>query len=151
MENKERITALYIRGNNEQQIKEQKEKLKEYCEKLEIKNYSFYIDKRASGLDKNRIALKRLERDIEDKRIEQIIAKHLGKLSRDKSYIEQFFVKCIKHHVEVRTLDGLMLSKLMKEQYEIVYKKILSRKIKKGIKFRKKKENLDEVDDEINY
>ena len=44
-----------------------------------------------------------------------------------------------------------MLSKLMKEQYEIVYKKILSRKIKKGIKFRKKKENLDEVDDEINY
>ena len=147
MENKDKLIALYIRGREEQEIEEQKNRLKKYCEKSEIKMFKFYIDKGVSGLDKNRIALKRLEKDIEDEKIKLIITEHMGKIYRDMENLIKFHEKCMESNIKIYTLDGANVNKesdilkLLKEDKNI--QKLRERKVKL---IKNKEINIDKED-----
>lgn len=90
MEEKPRVTALYIRVSTDAQYEEgysvdaQKEKLEQYCKLKDIDNYEFYIDGGWSGSNIERPEMKRLVDDITNNKISAVIVYKLDRLSRSQ-------------------------------------------------------------------
>ena len=116
MENK--IVALYIKGQNEIQILYQDEKLKKYCKDFNLKNCVFYIDEGFEGVN-SRPSLKALENDIDSGKIDSVIVTDVSRLSRDAFYLNDFFDKCFRLKVNVKTVDGI---DCIKEHTKVDYK-----------------------------
>ena len=94
----EKFTALYCRfayGDVSEMIEEQKNLLLKAAEDNGLSNTRFYIDSGVSGLDMNRPAFNELMADMENGKIEAVIAKDPSRICRRSSvsseYIEEIF------------------------------------------------------------
>lgn len=81
--------GLYCRVSTDIQmegysIDAQKDFLKSYCKMHEIDNYEFYIDGGYSGSNINRPDMQRLIEDVEDHKIDIVVAFKLDRLSRSQ-------------------------------------------------------------------
>lgn len=93
--------ALYLRVSTEQQIENyslplQQERMKSFCQSKGWDAMTEYVDAGYSGSNLDRPALKQLQKDIEDKKINTVIVYRLDRLSRsqrDTLYlIEEMFL-----------------------------------------------------------
>ena len=93
--------ALYLRVSTEQQIENysiplQQERMKSFCKSKGWDAMTEYVDAGYSGSNLDRPALKQLQKDLEDKKINRVIVYRLDVLSRsqrDTLYlIEEMFL-----------------------------------------------------------
>ena len=103
--------ALYLRVSTEQQIENysiplQQERMKSFCLSKGWDNVKEYVDAGYSGSNLDRPALKQLQKDIKNKKINIVIVYRLDRLSRsqrDTLYlIEEVF---LPHEVEFISLS----------------------------------------------
>lgn len=107
--------GFYIRLSKEdensgesQSVRNQRELLRTFAEKYNIKSYEYYIDDGYSGTNFARPSFIRLQKDIENGKINMVVTKDLSRLGRDYImtgyYTEKFFPE---HHVRyISLLDG---------------------------------------------
>lgn len=139
--------GFYIRLSKEdensgesQSVHNQRELLRAFAEKYNIKNYDYYIDDGYSGTNFARPSFERLRKDIESGKINMVVTKDLSRLGRDYImtgyYTEKFFPE---HHVRyIALLDGTdtesdcSLNDItpFKAVFNDMYAKDISRKIK---------------------
>lgn len=96
--------ALYCRLSSEDELEDesrsitnQKDLLEKYARENNLKVYDIYVDDGVSGTTFDRPAFKRMIKDIEDKKVNMVIAKDSSRLGRDYiqfgEYIEKYFPK----------------------------------------------------------
>lgn len=96
------ITALYVRVSTDAQYEEgysleaQEQKLKQWCELKDYKNYQVYPDGGWSGSNLDRPEMKRLMFDITNHRVRRVIVYKLDRLSRSQKdtlfLLEELFI-----------------------------------------------------------
>lgn len=107
----EKFVAIYIRSGNldgdevNRDIYKQEALLKEYCNKNELKNKTYYIDVRKSGIDKERIALDELKTDILKGKVDKILVTSPNKLFRETTEMLEFLNLCNEKNIDVISLN----------------------------------------------
>lgn len=89
MENKK--VAIYCRvvSKNRNEIKKQKEILKNYCNENNYEIYKIYIDNGYSGLDDNRPNYNKLLNDLKKNMFDTIIVRDMSRLGRSFIKLEK--------------------------------------------------------------
>lgn len=107
----QKIVAIYIRTGNmdgdevNRYIYKQENILREYCNKNEFKNKTYYIDVRKSGIDKERNALEKLKTDILKDKVDKVLVTSPTKLFRETTDMLRFLNLCNKKNIDVISLD----------------------------------------------
>ena len=97
------ITGIYVRVSTQEQaehgysIDEQQDRLKKYCDVMKWTVYNVYVDAGFSGASMERPALKKLLKDIQAGRLQNVLVYKLDRLSRSQKdtlyLIEDQFLK----------------------------------------------------------
>lgn len=97
------LTGIYVRVSTQEQaehgysIDEQQERLKKYCDAMKWTVYNVYVDAGFSGASMERPALKKLLKDIQAGRLQNVVVYKLDRLSRSQKdtlyLIEDQFLK----------------------------------------------------------
>lgn len=155
----EYVVALYIRVANgtydevKNSIFKQKKELKDYCKSNNIDNIVIYIDEYASGMDNDRVSLKKMINDIKLGKINEIIITDLSRLFRKPLELYKLLSEDFMRDVKVTSLDGSVenLTKkcnnnIQEEYNESLekFKEIMDSAYAEIIKERRKKHREDE-------
>ncbi len=122
-ENNKKI-AVYCRTatKNKKQMKEQKERLKKYCEDNDIKNYVIYEDYGYSANNLNRPGYKKMINNLKLGKINKIIITNFDRLARSLIDLAKFNSELDKYNCE------LVCSQLnnISNPAQIIYKRMIN-------------------------
>ena len=102
--------AFYIRVSTDHEsqdtsVEYQEERFRQLCERKGYNNPKFYYD-RKTGTGDHRDGYKELIRDIQDGKIDLLMAKELGRLVRNQKLAFELKETCKKHNVHFVTEDN---------------------------------------------
>ena len=90
IENKNRVTALYVRVSTQDQqngLEAQVRTLKEFCEKNKITNYEIFSDHGVSGAKLNRPGLDRLLSLTREGKVDKVIVYSFSRFARSVTHL----------------------------------------------------------------
>jgi len=111
------LVGIYIRTNKQDadmvndDIYSQQNIFREYCKNNNMPNIRFYIDVRKSGIDKDRKALKQMEKDIKEGKLNNVFSKSWSTIHRDVMEGISFLQLCNDNNTTVNSLQEGNISK----------------------------------------
>lgn len=109
------MVGIYIRANNDEDMKIQEIRLLDYCNSNNLNKRIIYKDLGFSGRKLNRPALNKMIKDIETKRLDTIIVINPSKLYRDALILLEFQEKCNNLGVKIIFLDKSIINNKINE------------------------------------